>query len=63
MLKTGFEMLSSFLLFQHMLLFELQRGVHGKRREGMSDLPLLEGLAKESHRLVSFLLQSAHTDR
>ena len=51
------------LLFQHMLLFELQRGVHSKKREGMGDLPLLEGLAKETERLVLLLLQSAQSKR
>lgn len=46
-----------------MLLFELQRGVHSKKREGMGDLPLLEGLAKETERLVPLLLQSAQSKR
>ncbi|KAK7095573.1 integrator complex subunit 5-like [Littorina saxatilis] len=47
----------------HMLLFELQRGVHSKRREGTGDLPLLEGLAKETQRLVPLLLDSAQSKR
>ncbi|XP_076454968.1 integrator complex subunit 5-like isoform X2 [Babylonia areolata] len=47
----------------NMLLFELQRGVHGKRRDGMGELPLLEGLSRETDKLVPLLLQSAESKR
>ncbi|KAK7480320.1 hypothetical protein BaRGS_00028488, partial [Batillaria attramentaria] len=47
----------------HMLMFDLQRGVHGKRREGSGELPLLEGLAKETDQLVPLLLKSAESKR
>ncbi|XP_025113724.1 integrator complex subunit 5-like isoform X2 [Pomacea canaliculata] len=46
----------------HMLLFELQRSVYGKRREGtLWEMPLLEGLARETERLVQLLLTSAES--
>ncbi|KAL8589647.1 hypothetical protein ACOMHN_016031 [Nucella lapillus] len=47
----------------HMLLFELQRGVYGKQREGAGQLALLEGLSGQTQRLVPLLLQAAHTKR